>query len=382
MMGPARATLARRKLDPLSQQKQKKRAPPRRREASPAPLGSAMQARSLELQRMRARTAEARLSAAARGRRASAVRRAATAGGAALPLAAQGPRLRPAPPPELPPPALPPPEPDAPGAAEPEEPDAPAAEPDAPEPEEPEEPAAPRRPRRGSGPASGATSTMRVALLLAAAAALRPPAQLRVATFNLLAPVHKSGVGATREADDDASWLARGARLADFVAETLGSSDALCLQEWFFEPRWGKMFEEALPRHALVTSRRRGVHPHSGEARSDGVAMLVKGKLVGEHDADGEGRLQAGEFRGIMIEGVRDADTAEDYDLLWAEFDRDGAGYVDVAALKTFFSELGEDVEKIDVEKMITEAKQGRDAGTAAERRVSKEELRSPGPAI
>ena len=99
-------------------------------------------------------------------------------------------------------------------------------------------------------------------------------------------------------------------------------------------------------------------------------------QLVGEHDADGEGRLQAGEFRGIMIEGVRDADTAEDYDLLWAEFDRDGAGYVDVAALRTFFSELGEDVEKIDVEKMITEAKQGRDAGTAAERRVSKEELR------
>jgi hypothetical protein len=162
MMGPARATLARRKLDPLSQQKQKKRAPPRRREASPAPLGSAMQARSLELQRMRARTAEARLSAAARGRRASAVRRAATAGGAALPrrpkwdftleppefapdalrdrpplprpLCRQGPRLRPAPPPELPPPALPPPE--------PEEPDAPAApEPDAPEPEEPAAPA-------------------------------------------------------------------------------------------------------------------------------------------------------------------------------------------------------------------------------------------------
>lgn len=58
-------------------------------------------------------------------------------------------------------------------------------------------------------------------------------------------------------------------------------------------------------------------------------------QLVGEHDADGEGRLQAGEFRGIMIEGVRDADTAEDYDLLWAEFDRDGAGYVDVAALAT-----------------------------------------------
>ena len=166
MMGPARATLARRKLDPLSQQKQKKRAPPRRREASPAPLGSAMQARSLELQRMRARTAEARLSAAARGRRASAVRRAATAGGAALPrrpkwdftleppefapdalrdrpplprpLCRQGPRLRPAPPPELPPPALPPP------ALPPPEPDAPAAppEPEAPEPEEPEEPAA------------------------------------------------------------------------------------------------------------------------------------------------------------------------------------------------------------------------------------------------
>lgn len=99
-------------------------------------------------------------------------------------------------------------------------------------------------------------------------------------------------------------------------------------------------------------------------------------QLVGEADMDGEGRLQSGEFRGLMIEGVRPSDLeGSEFDLMWAQFDHNNTGYVDVATLRTIFAELGEDTEKIDLEKMIREAKQGRDRGTPDEHRVFKDEL-------
>ena len=45
-----------------------------------------------------------------------------------------------------------------------------------------------------------------------------------------------------------------GARLAEFVQRALGSCDAICLQEFWFEPRWVALFTEALPDHTLVTA--------------------------------------------------------------------------------------------------------------------------------
>ena len=100
-------------------------------------------------------------------------------------------------------------------------------------------------------------------------------------------------------------------------------------------------------------------------------------QLIGDHDLDGEGRIQEGEFRGIMIEGVRDEDVGDDFDLLWEEFDHNNNGYCDVETLKTIFNDFGEDVTKIDLMKMIREAKQDRDVGTPDEFRVRKDELRS-----
>ena len=99
------------------------------------------------------------------------------------------------------------------------------------------------------------------AWLIACASAAKPTT-LQVATYNVLNPVHKS-VGNNREADDDALWLARGRRQAAFVADALGGADVICLQEWFFEPRWSQLFEDALPSYRLCTARRRGVHPHA-----------------------------------------------------------------------------------------------------------------------
>ena len=60
---------------------------------------------------------------------------------------------------------------------------------------------------------------------------------------------------------------------------------------------------------------------------------------------------------------------------MWADFDRGDLGYVDAAALRSFFAELGEDPSRVDVDAMIREAKQGRDAGTPDEGRVRKDEL-------
>lgn len=101
------------------------------------------------------------------------------------------------------------------------------------------------------------------------------PTTLKVATYNVLNPVHKS-VGSGREADDDKQWLARGKRQAAFVAEALGTADVVCLQEWFFEPRWQALFEQALPSHHLCTARRRGIHPHDGSRRRDGLAIFSR----------------------------------------------------------------------------------------------------------
>ena len=105
------------------------------------------------------------------------------------------------------------------------------------------------------------------------------PTTLQIATYNVLNPVHKS-VGNRREADDDELWLARGRRQAAFVADALGAADVICLQEWFFEPRWSQLFEEALPSHRLCTARRRGIHPHDGSERRDGLAIFSRLPLV------------------------------------------------------------------------------------------------------
>ena len=52
-------------------------------------------------------------------------------------------------------------------------------------------------------------------------------------------------------------------------------------------------------------------------------------QLIGEHDANGEGRIQAREFRGIMVEGARPSDLEPaQFDLMWTEFDRGKVGYV------------------------------------------------------
>ena len=112
------------------------------------------------------------------------------------------------------------------------------------------------------------------AWLIACASAAKPTT-LQVATYNVLNPVHKS-VGGGRESDIDELWLARAQRQASFVAETLGAADVICLQEWFFEPRWQKLFEEALPSHSLCTARRGGVHPHDGSERRDGLAIFSR----------------------------------------------------------------------------------------------------------
>ena len=112
------------------------------------------------------------------------------------------------------------------------------------------------------------------AWLIACASAAKPTT-LQVATYNVLNPVHKS-VGNHREADNDELWLARGRRQAAFIADALGAADVICLQEWFFEPHWENIFKEAIPSHKLCTARRRGVHPHDGSERRDGLAIFSR----------------------------------------------------------------------------------------------------------
>ncbi|KAJ8609495.1 hypothetical protein CTAYLR_005453 [Chrysophaeum taylorii] len=100
------------------------------------------------------------------------------------------------------------------------------------------------------------------------------PLALRVATFNCLAPVHKSA-GLGREGDTEALWLPRGRAEVGFIREALRGVDVICLQEFWFVDKWVELFREALDGYELCTARRTGSHPHDGSARSDGVATLV-----------------------------------------------------------------------------------------------------------
>lgn len=118
------------------------------------------------------------------------------------------------------------------------------------------------------------------------AAPIEAMEQLRVATFNTLAPIHKSTLSGGREGETESLWQPRGRAAVELIRRSL-SADVICLQEFWFEPGWVSMFED-LDGYALHTARRRGVHAHDGSRRSDGVATLVSSRWTVETCAEVE----------------------------------------------------------------------------------------------
>ena len=101
---------------------------------------------------------------------------------------------------------------------------------------------------------------------------------LKIATFNCLAPVHKSH-GERRESEVETAWYPRATKVLEMVNSlNTGGVSVLCLQEFWFDPRWVELFRDGTSLE-LVTARRRGVHPHDGSPRSDGVATLYDSRV-------------------------------------------------------------------------------------------------------
>lgn len=121
---------------------------------------------------------------------------------------------------------------------------------------------------------------------------------LRVATFNMLAPVHKSAGPEVREGECEWLWLPRGRQAVQFMAKALKGCEVICLQEFWFEPAWMQLFEEMLGNYVLLTAQRSGLHPHDGSKRTDGVATLVCRKT---HEIDESRRVEFEDGRVALV---------------------------------------------------------------------------------
>mmetsp|Transcript_12581 Transcript_12581/g.16360 ORF Transcript_12581/g.16360 Transcript_12581/m.16360 type:complete len:436 (+) Transcript_12581:127-1434(+) len=102
--------------------------------------------------------------------------------------------------------------------------------------------------------------------------------ELSISTFNVLAPCYKriggKALGGSlkprpREAQFPELWKDRASKLANFLVTSLEDSDIICLQEYWFEPGFQKIFQRALSRryHFFGACR-------TGN-KSDGLLMLL-----------------------------------------------------------------------------------------------------------
>ncbi|MEC7986863.1 MAG: endonuclease/exonuclease/phosphatase family protein, partial [Myxococcota bacterium] len=102
------------------------------------------------------------------------------------------------------------------------------------------------------------------------------PSRIRVISFNLLAPCWKR-THYGRESDNEEDWNDRLTRTIPVIKEQ--EADIICLQEFWFHPRYQKRFLSAFhPNYHVFIAQRGGQKP-------DGLALLLKASLfpVGQH---------------------------------------------------------------------------------------------------
>ena len=118
--------------------------------------------------------------------------------------------------------------------------------------------------------------TRRVALLLLAVT--NRAASLTITTFNILAPVHRNqpdGASDERESARRDLWLPRARNVASYISDKFGKSDAVLLQEWWFDEQFTEVFDGILGgEFELFAERRPGAD--GGEMRPDGMCCLVR----------------------------------------------------------------------------------------------------------
>ena len=101
---------------------------------------------------------------------------------------------------------------------------------------------------------------------------------LTITTFNILAPVHRNqpeGRSNERESARRDLWLPRAQNVASYISDKFGKSDAVLLQEWWFDEQFTEVFDGILgAEFELFAERRPGAD--GGEMRPDGMCCLVR----------------------------------------------------------------------------------------------------------
>ena len=104
---------------------------------------------------------------------------------------------------------------------------------------------------------------------------------LTITTFNILAPVHRSMNALNhRESEREDWWRPRAEKVADYISQKFSNSDVILLQEWWFDEKFNRVFDEVMGDSFERVAERRP-SAIEGKMRDDGMCCLVrkKGKL-------------------------------------------------------------------------------------------------------
>lgn len=79
-------------------------------------------------------------------------------------------------------------------------------------------------------------------------------------------------------------------------------------------------------------------------------------QMISDMDADGSGAIDFGEWLTLMTKRVNDKDSRANIDKIFALYDDQRTGYIDVNTLKRVAAELSENVSDAELDELIKRA--------------------------
>ena len=78
--------------------------------------------------------------------------------------------------------------------------------------------------------------------------------------------------------------------------------------------------------------------------------------MISDMDADGSGAIDFGEWLTLMTKRVNDKDSRANIDKIFALYDDQRTGYIDINTLKRVAAELSENVSDAELDELIKRA--------------------------
>lgn len=79
-------------------------------------------------------------------------------------------------------------------------------------------------------------------------------------------------------------------------------------------------------------------------------------QMISDMDADGSGAIDFGEWLTLMTKRVNDKDSRANIDKIFALYDDQRTGYIDINTLKRVAAELSENVSDAELDELIKRA--------------------------